>query len=393
MNNDVSAVIVAAGSGVRFGAPDKVFAPLSGRPMVAWSLDALSAVESIQEIVIVAASHTLAMAGDLLSGGNWPKVSNIVLGGQRRQDSVSRGVASTSDTTHLLLIHDAARPLVAPHDIERCIQQAGSTGAAILGVPVADTLKRTNSEVVILETVPRESMWAAQTPQVFERSLFLDALARAESSGWVVTDDASMVEKAGGTVTVVPGNALNFKITSPADAQLAERVLMNGNAGTRSSIRTGLGYDVHRFAAGRPLILGGIEIPSDRGLDGHSDADVLLHAITDALLGSAALGDIGTHFPPSDERWRDASSLIFLKASHTLLQSVGGTIINIDATIIAEAPKVMPHAAAIRQSIAAALGLEVQAVNIKATTNESMGFVGRGEGMAALAIVTTVVYA
>jgi 2-C-methyl-D-erythritol 4-phosphate cytidylyltransferase/2-C-methyl-D-erythritol 2,4-cyclodiphosphate synthase len=200
-----------------------------------------------------------------------------------------------------------------------------------------------------------------------------------------------MLELAGKEVVMVRSTAENFKITTQEDVQLASQILANRSGSDRLIARTGLGYDVHRFVAGRPLMLGGVAIPSEMGLDGHSDADVLLHAITDALLGSAALGDIGQHFPPTDDRWKNADSLIFLTRANAMLTGLGGYVVNVDATIVAEAPRIMPHAAAIRESIASALGLRIDAVNVKATTNEGMGFIGRTEGMAALATVTSMV--
>ncbi|MBX3070270.1 MAG: 2-C-methyl-D-erythritol 4-phosphate cytidylyltransferase [Thermomicrobiales bacterium] len=389
MSNSTSAIIVAAGSGVRFGSAGKVFSPLAGRPMVAWSLDALSASAAVAEIILVAGEHTLDQANALLASGHWPKLRAVVPGGLLRQDSVRLGMQAANPDIPLLAIHDAARPLITTSDIDRCIQQAAETGAAILGSPVADTLKQTDAGRAITATIPRDGVWAAQTPQVFRRDLLTAAFDRAAEQGWTVTDDASMLELAGEAVVMVRSIAENFKITTQEDVQLASQILANRSGSDRLIARTGLGYDVHRFVAGRPLMLGGVAIPSEMGLDGHSDADVLLHAITDALLGSAALGDIGQHFPPGDDRWKNADSLIFLAQANAMLTGLGGYVVNVDATIVAEAPKIMPHAAAIRESIASALGLHINAVNVKATTNEGMGFIGRAEGMAALATVTS----
>lgn len=391
MTEQASVVIVAAGSGVRFGSSGKVFSPLAGRPMVAWSLDAFSIAGRVGEIVLVAGGHTLDAAHELKSSGQWPKLRAVVRGGELRQDSVLIGLNAAASKASLVAIHDAARPLIDPGDIDRCIQRASETGAAILAVPIADTLKKSESGATIDATIDRAGVWAAQTPQVFERSRLLSAFERCRSERWTVTDEASMVERAGGEVSLVMGNPHNFKITVPEDAMLAERILAERRSPDQRITRTGLGYDVHRFAADRPLMLGGVEIPSDLGLEGHSDADILLHAITDALLGTAGLGDIGTHFPPSEDAWRNASSMMFLQTANNLLRSAGGQIVHIDATIIAEVPKIMPHAQSIRQSIAQGLGLDLQSVSVKATTSEGMGFIGRQEGMAALAIVTALV--
>lgn len=388
MTGKTTAIIVAAGKGERFGAAEKAFTDLSGQPMVAWSLDAFSTAASIDEIILVAGEHTMHLAQSLLEQGVWPRLRHVVTGGARRQDSVLRGLAKSSEDSEIIAIHDAARPLIDPAAIDRCIAAARTDGAALLASPVADSLKHSANGSTVDHNVSRNGLWAAQTPQAFTRVLLEEAFSACEREGWSVTDDASMVELAGGMVTLVANASSNFKVTTQEDARMASLLLAQRGKDGEYASRTGIGYDVHRFVTGRPLILGGVAIPFDRGLDGHSDADVLLHAITDAILGAMSLGDIGEHFPPSDPQWRNVSSLVFLGAASHLIRENGGSIVNIDATVIAEAPKVMPVAMAIRESIAGALGIGIDAVSVKATTNEGMGFVGREEGIAALAIAT-----
>ncbi|MBA2597777.1 MAG: 2-C-methyl-D-erythritol 4-phosphate cytidylyltransferase [Chloroflexia bacterium] len=416
----VAAVVVAAGRGERLGAPDKVLAPLAGRPMLAWSLRALEHAQTVGSVVIVAAPHTQETIKRLVTGEGFAKVAAIVAGGERRQDSVAAGLAALPEGIAIVAIHDAARPLTGADLFDRCVQAAAETGAAIAAIPVADTLKRV-TERVITGTVDRAGLWAAQTPQAFR----LEVLRRAIAAfpGETVTDEARLCEAAGVAVAIVPASLANLKVTHPEDIAVADALLRareegqspgvtrtNGRGrrmarrkpltpldgrgvGVRANpaiVRTGIRYDAHRFAPGRRLILGGVEILYDQGLIGHSDADVLLHAIADALLGAAALGDIGQHFPPSDERFRDADSRDLLREAVRLIREAGWEPANIDATVIAEAPRIAPHVALMRERIAVCLGIGPAMVGVKATTNEGMGAIGRGEGIAALATVTLV---
>jgi 2-C-methyl-D-erythritol 4-phosphate cytidylyltransferase/2-C-methyl-D-erythritol 2,4-cyclodiphosphate synthase len=255
---------------------------------------------------------------------------------------------------------------------------------------MADTVKRVR-EGVIDETIDRSALWAAQTPQGFRREVLLDLCDLAESRHIEFTDEASLAETLGHAVRVVPGDRLNIKITHPEDLEVVDALLRRrGEDNTMRYPRTGIGYDVHRFAYGRPLVLGGVVIPHHRGLEGHSDADVLLHAIADAFLGAAALGDIGVHFPPSDPQWKGLDSKEIVRHTMTLLRERGWEPVNVDATVIAEAPKINPHVPAMRAVLAGLTGLAEDAISIKATTNEGMGFVGREEGVAALATVSIV---
>jgi 2-C-methyl-D-erythritol 4-phosphate cytidylyltransferase/2-C-methyl-D-erythritol 2,4-cyclodiphosphate synthase len=384
--NRVAAVVVAAGRGERLGVPDKVIYPLAGRPMLAWSLRALEQAETIGPVVVVAGSHTLEAVGRLVHDEGFAKVHAIVAGGGRRQDSVAAGLEALPEEVEIVVIHDGARPLAEPELFDRCAAAAAESGAAIAATPLSDTLKRV-TEGTVRETVDRAGLWAAQTPQAFR----LESLRKAMTvgSGESVTDEARLCEIAGLPVTVVPSSLANMKVTHPEDIPVADALLRSAQ---RPSFppRVGIGYDAHRFASGRRLILGGVEIAHDRGLDGHSDADVLLHAIADAILGAAALGDIGQHFPPSDERFRNADSQRLLREVVHLAREAGWAPGNVDATVLAEAPRVAPHVPLMRERIAACLGLPRDAVSVKATTNEGMGSIGRGEGIAALATATLI---
>ena len=404
-------VVVAAGRGERLGVPAKVLLPLAGRPMLAHVLDAVEEAVSIEDVIVVVGAHTREAVEGMIAAGPWGKVRAVVSGGEQRQDSVAAGVAAVPPSSDVVLVHDGARPLAPPALFDRCAAAAAETGAAIAAVPVADTLKRV-ADGRVAGTVDRAGLWAAQTPQGFRRNVLVDAIARCAGLP-AVTDESGLCEALGIPVAIVPGEPSNLKVTRPEDVAVAE-ALLGGQAPPRpgpgapimggayvvgsphpgvpeSGIgggfpRTGTGYDVHRFVEGRRLVLGGVAIPHPVGLEGHSDADALLHAIADALLGAAALGDIGRHFPPSDPRFADADSRDLLREVGRLVVVAGYAPVNVDATVIAEAPRIGPHTAAMRAEIAGCLGLPTEAVNVKATTNEGMGFVGRGEGIAALAV-------
>ena len=384
----IAAVVVAAGRGVRFGDAEKVLVPLAGRPMLAWSLAALEQTDAVGSIVVVAGKHTRDAIADLVRDEAFGKVRSLVAGGERRQDSVSAGLAALPPDTEIVLIHDGARPLVEPDLFTRCALAAAAAGAAITAIPVADTLKRV-ADNSIVDTVDRSGLWLAQTPQGFRLDVLRRAIAAHAPES--VTDEARLCEVAGIPVTIVPSFRANLKITYPEDVAVADAVLRARQAPAHGApIRVGIGYDTHRFAPNRALVLGGVEIASDHGLAGHSDADVLLHAVADALLGAAALGDIGHHFPPSEERWRDADSRELLRDVVRLVRAAGWGPANVDATVIVEAPRIAPHVPLMRERIAACLGIAPAAVGVKATTNEGMGAVGRGEGIAALATATIV---
>ncbi|MFM8593318.1 MAG: 2-C-methyl-D-erythritol 4-phosphate cytidylyltransferase, partial [Chloroflexota bacterium] len=310
-----SAVVVAAGKGTRLGDPAKTMLPLAGRPMLAWSLDNLEQAEEISEVVIVVGDHTRAAVEALVADHRWPKVRAVVVGGERRQDSVLAGLRATDPNADVVAIHDGARPLAPAALFDAADRAARADGAAIAAAPVADTLKRV-VDLTVTATVDRTGLWGAQTPQALRRDLLLDLFHRVGDRD--VTDEASLCEAMGVPVTIVPSDATNLKVTHPGDLLIAEALLHQRTGGTRYP-RTGIGYDVHRFAEGRRLVLGGVEIPHTHGLEGHSDADVVLHAVSDALLGAAALGDIGQHFPPGDPRFKDADSRDLLRECVRLL--------------------------------------------------------------------------
>ncbi|MCC2976039.1 bifunctional 2-C-methyl-D-erythritol 4-phosphate cytidylyltransferase/2-C-methyl-D-erythritol 2,4-cyclodiphosphate synthase [Sphingomonas sp. PL-96] len=370
------ALIVAAGRGERSGsALPKQFASVAGRPMVAHSYDALTAHPAIDEVIVVTAAEQFETVAATLGA------VRCVGGGETRRQSVRAGLEAiaASGGADRVLIHDAARPFLGPAVIERLLLALEQAPGAVPVLPVADTVARADS--ALGEVVPRDGLVRVQTPQAFH----FDAILAAHRgwSGDEPTDDAQMLRAAGGSVALVPGDPMLEKITYPADFAAAE-----ARAATRFRVRSATGYDVHRLEAGEELWLGGILIPHDRGLSGHSDADVGLHALTDALLGTIGAGDIGTHFPPSDPQWKGAASDRFLVHAADLIRARGGILDFVDLTLICEAPKIGPHREAIRTRIAALLEIAEDQVSIKATTTERLGFTGRSEGIAAQAIAT-----
>lgn len=381
----VAAIIVAAGSGSRAGGgTPKQFRPLSGESMLRRSLRLFAAhpaIDLVQPVIDPAFAEAFQAAATRLE-----KIRPFAHGGASRQESVRAGLdALDGDGPELVLIHDAARPLASTELVTRAIGAAKATGAAIPGLPVSDTIKRIDGDGRVSETLDRAALFTIQTPQAFLFGPILAAHRRAAEAGRnEFTDDAALAEWAGMTVTTFPGETGNIKITTPDDFFRAQAA----DAQQFSDIRTGNGFDVHAFGPGDHVILGGVKIANPRALIGHSDADVLLHAITDALLGAIAEGDIGKHFPPSDPQWRGASSDRFLACAVSLVAARGGRIAHLDATILCEAPKIGSHADAIRQNIAAVAGIDVSRVSIKATTTEGLGFIGRAEGIAAMATAT-----
>jgi 2-C-methyl-D-erythritol 4-phosphate cytidylyltransferase/2-C-methyl-D-erythritol 2,4-cyclodiphosphate synthase len=369
------ALIVAAGQGVRSGGNvPKQFATLAGKPMIAHSYAALAAHPDISRVIVAIGpgqEEALAAAlGDI----------DQVPGGATRRASVRAGLeALADDKPDRVLVHDAARPFLSSAVIDRLLAALDSQEGAIPALPVADTLARGGD--ILGEIVPREGMYRVQTPQAFR----FDAIFAAHKAwqGEEPTDDAQMLRASGGAVAIVEGDMMLEKITYPADFAAAEA---RHAAGMR--VRSATGFDVHRLVEGEELWLGGVLIPHDKGLSGHSDADVALHAITDALLGTIADGDIGMHFPPSDPRWRGADSAQFLEHAASLVVAQGGVIDFIDLTLICEAPKIGPHREAMRTRIAALLRLKPNQVSVKATTTERLGFAGRGEGIAAQSVAT-----
>jgi 2-C-methyl-D-erythritol 4-phosphate cytidylyltransferase / 2-C-methyl-D-erythritol 2,4-cyclodiphosphate synthase len=381
----VSAIIVAAGQGIRAGeGPPKQFRSLGGEPVLRRTLRLFAAHGSIYAVqTVIAPDHASAFqrAADGLS-----KLLPPVSGGATRQQSVRAGLeAIAGDRPDLVLIHDAARPLASHDLITRAIDAAAASGASIPALPLADTVKRVDRSGRIVETLERSTLRNVQTPQAFAYAPILNAHRRAaDAKRDDFPDDAALAEWAGIPVTTFPGETGNLKLTTPDDFLRAQAI----DAASLGDIRTGTGFDVHAFGPGDHVTLGGVKIPFERALVGHSDADVLLHAITDAILGAIAAGDIGTHFPPSDPQWRGASSDRFLAHAIALLTQRGGRIAHLDTTILCEAPKIAPYADAMRSNIASLAEVETNRVGLKATTTEGLGFLGRGEGIAAMATAT-----
>lgn len=374
------AILVAAGSGRRLGgALPKQLQLLGGRPLLAWPLAALDACDAIEEVVLVVATDQLERVSAVVAAVAPHKPCLLRVGGSSRTDSVRAGLAALPANAELVAIHDAARPLVTPELIARVVEAAARCGAAFPALAVPDTLHRTRDGLAVV-ALEREGLVLAQTPQVFRVPRLRDALAaQAEGQEW--TDEVQLLQLRGEPVQVVAGEPRNFKVTLPGDLALAEALV----SGPRGDPRVGTGYDVHRLVPGRPLVLGGVTLPSERGLLGHSDADVLAHAIGDALLGAAALGDLGTHFPPDDPALEGISSLELLRRIARLLAGASLRIGNLDGVVVCERPRLAPHIPAMRAALAGALGVEPERVAVKATTNERLGFAGREEGIAALA--------
>ena len=393
----VYALIPAAGRAARFNkssgkdgsAGNKLFVPLLGQSVLRWTVEAFATHPDIDGVVVVAAPDEVSACREALTG--LPNVFAIVPGGETRQASVAIGLFSLGGAPDdLVVVHDGARPLVTAEVIDRCLEAARQHGNAVAALPVADTLKAVDDTQTVQRTVDREGLWAVQTPQAFTVSALYEAHIQARDAGWQGTDEASLVEMFGETpVHLVPGDPANFKITRPEDLALAASVLsarLSTPMLVAPQTRIGFGYDIHPLMEGRPLMLGGVQIPSPRGLDGHSDADVLLHALCDALLGAAGLPDIGHLFPNTDPAYKNISSLVLLRHVAARLTEGGFTVGNVDMTLIAEAPKIAPYVAQMRQAIAEALAIAPSRVGLKATTNEGLGSLGRAEGMAAHAV-------
>jgi 2-C-methyl-D-erythritol 4-phosphate cytidylyltransferase/2-C-methyl-D-erythritol 2,4-cyclodiphosphate synthase len=373
----VTAILAAAGQGTRIGnAVPKQFMDLGdGTGMLSRSLQALCSCALIEEIVIAIPPGTSVGSG----GRGSSKPIKFVDGGARRQDSVANALAAASPAADLIVIHDAARPFVTVGLLERTIRAAYEHGAAIAAMPVHDTVKQATPSRTIAATLPRDTIFLAQTPQAFRRDLLVKAIASAGDV--TVTDEAMLVERAGFDVQLVDGEAGNIKVTTREDlANARARIVVT------PTLRIGTGYDLHRLVAERPLILAGVTIPFERGLLGHSDADIVCHAVIDAVLGAAAMGDIGRFFPDSAVEWKDADSLELLRRAMEAVRKAGYTVVNVDATVVAEQPKLLPYVDAMRANLASALAIDASAVSIKGKTNEHVGEIGRGEAMACHAI-------
>jgi len=377
----VTAIIAAGGSGTRAGGGiPKQFVQLGdGRTILERSVAAFIEHDRISEVVVALLPETPVDLGRAIASGRL----RTAIGGARRQDSVANAFDAVSPASEVVLVHDAARPFVSHEVISRAIDAAAAHGAAIVALPVTDTVKQVTMEDgrrVIAGTVPRESIFLAQTPQAFQRAVLAAAVSLGRG-GAEATDEAALAELAGYPVHIVEGDADNVKITTAADLERAR-----ARALPAAIARIGTGYDLHCLVEGRSLIIGGVEIPFERGALGHSDADVACHAATDAVLGAACLGDIGGHFPDTDPRWKGVSSIELLRQAVALIRKEGYEVANVDVTIILERPKIAPYLPRIRDGLAGALEIAVDCVSVKGKTNEGVDAVGRGEAIAAHAV-------
>lgn len=376
-----AAVIVAAGRGTRAGGGlPKQFRSLHGRAVLAWTLDAFRTHRGIDEVVLVLHPDDMGLAAGYVGHGN----VRVARGGASRAESVRAGLEALADLApEKVLIHDAARPLVSAALIDAVIAALDTAPGAAPALPVTDALWRGGSRFE--QPVDRAGLWRAQTPQGFRYDAIRAAHAGADPAAPAATDDVAVARAAGLDVAIVPGEERNLKITTAGDFARAEALM-----GGAMDIRTGNGFDVHAFGPGDAVTLCGVRVPHVRGLAGHSDADVGLHALADAIYGALAEGDIGRHFPPSDPRWKGADSALFLAHAAELAAARGFRLGHLDCTLVCEAPKIAPHAEAMAARVAEIAGLETGRVSVKATTTERLGFAGRGEGIAALATATLV---
>ncbi|MGG5808442.1 bifunctional 2-C-methyl-D-erythritol 4-phosphate cytidylyltransferase/2-C-methyl-D-erythritol 2,4-cyclodiphosphate synthase [Falsiroseomonas sp. CW058] len=374
----ITALLVAAGRGSRFGAETpKQYLPLLGRPVLRHAAEALLREGGVADVLPVVAPGEEAAVAAMLAG---LPIHAPVAGGATRQESVRAGLeALAADPPDLVLVHDGARPVVPAGTVPALLAALALHPGAIPAQPVSDTLKRGEGGL-IAATVPRAGLYRAQTPQGFR---FAPLLAAHRAATGEATDDAQLLEAAGLPVALVPGGESNLKITWPEDLARVEAMML-----ARMIPRTGTGFDVHRLVEGRPMVLCGVVVPFPLGLDGHSDADVGIHALCDAIYGALAEGDIGRWFPPSEAEWKDADSARFLRHAAGRVAARGGMLANADVTLICERPKITPHAPAMRDRLAALLDVPVDRVSVKATTTERLGFPGRGEGIAAQAAVS-----
>jgi 2-C-methyl-D-erythritol 4-phosphate cytidylyltransferase/2-C-methyl-D-erythritol 2,4-cyclodiphosphate synthase len=341
-------------------------------------VDAFLSHDRVSEVIVVLPGSLAEAPPAWITSASAGGRVRVVEGGTRRQDSVANAFDRVDVRCDVVLVHDAARPFVTPDLISRSIDAAAAHGAAIVAIAVADTVKRVDGSGVVAETIPRETIFLAQTPQAFRRAVLGDAIALGRT-GVAATDEAMLAEQAGHPVHVIRGDAANVKITTAADLEAARRDVHRAG-------RIGTGYDLHRLVEGRPLILGGVRIPSPFGALGHSDADVACHAATDAILGAAALGDIGRHFPDTDPAWKDASSVDLLRRAAVMAGEAGFEVVNLDVVVVLERPKIAPLLERIRQGIADAVGVTVDRISVKGKTNEGVDAIGRGEAIAAHAV-------
>lgn len=386
----VSAILAAAGRGTRLGsATPKQMLALGERTILQRSFDIIERHDRIDEIVVALPPALAPVPPAYLISSRKPV--RIVDGGIRRQDSVAKAFAQVSGNAGIIVIHDAARPFASPDLFTRVIEAAEKGGAAIAAVQAHDTVKEATAAPgirIVARTIARETIYLAQTPQAFSRAVLEEAIERGRVSLGSATDEASLAEQAGHSVMLVDGDSTNMKITTEQDFAVSQALVeMKESASHVGAVaRVGTGYDLHRLEPGRRLIIGGVQIPHDTGLAGHSDADVLCHAVTDAILGAAGQGDIGQHFPDTDPRWKGANSIDLLRGAVAIVRAAGYGVSNVDAVVIAERPKLAPHVAAMRVNLAHAIGVDVSAVSVKGKTNEKVDALGRNEAIAVHAV-------
>ena len=382
-----SAIVTVGGCGTRMQSADgstKQFLEICGLPVVTRTLIEFEKSPYIDEIIIVAKGDEINLYTDIIHNHSLSKVNRIVKGGSTRQESVFNGFKAVSDKSEYVCIHDGVRCLITQENIKDVIKAAYTNNCACAATKVYDTLKMSDSSLFIEQTPDRNKAWCAQTPQVFKTDLYRACAYSAKKEGLSVTDDCMLVEHYGFKIKLVDCGRNNLKITTPDDIVLANAIIKarKGDNG-ENDMRIGHGYDVHKLVENRKLILGGVEIPHSLGLDGHSDADVLIHAIMDSVIGALGLGDIGLHFPDNDKKFKNIDSFILAKHTAELLKEKGYKIANIDATLIMQAPKVRPYIEQMQKNIANVYSVDVSCVNVKATTEEGLGFTGQKQGIAA----------
>jgi len=381
------AIIPAGGAGKRLKSHvAKQYLLLNRLPVLLHTLKVFQKSKVIDNIVLAVPQDDLgSIREDLIDKYGLTKVTTILAGGKERQDSVRKSLLAINGKCDVVVIHDGVRPFVTQDLIKQVVAAAKTEGAASAGVKAKDTIKETKKDNMVAATIPRQNLWLTQTPQAFKFALLKEAYKSAYDEKFYGTDDASLIERIGEKVKMIEGSYKNIKITTQEDILIADALMKKGN---KINFHSGFGYDSHRFTAGRKLVLGGVGIPFDKGLKGHSDADALIHAICDALLGAAGCGDIGRHFSDNDPKYKDISSIILLERVKKIIKAKGFSINNVDATVVMEMPKLAPYAAQMVSNIALTLDIAETSVNIKAKTNEGMGFTGRNEGVAAFATAT-----
>ncbi len=383
---DTGVVLLAAGGGVRMGG-DKMLLELAGKPVISYSLELFQRLDRVSAIVVVASDANRGAINELVSSSGFDKVTAVITGGARRQDSTANGVerltAGDASQMNWVLVHDGARPFVDEAMVLRGLESVEKSGAAVPALPVSDTIRSINAEGDVAGTLDRSNLRAIQTPQAFRLDILLPALRTAQD----VTDDAGLVELAGGRVGLFEGHPDNIKLTTPDDIDRAEAIIARRRGGGAEN-RWGAGFDSHGFADGGPLRLGGVDIDHCAHLEGHSDGDVVMHALASAVLGAAGLGDLGSNFPSSDASYAGIDSRELLQRTGWMAREAGWVIAHLDATIIAQQPKLAPYVNRINESIAETLSISIDSVNTKITSTDHIGAIGQGEGIAAQAIAT-----